>query len=83
MSAGQRTRVLIVDDSAFMRKVLQSIIAADPQMEVVGEARDGREAVSLNESLQPRRDQHGHQYAAHGRSAGLRSRSWRGIRGRL
>ncbi len=53
MSAGQRTRVLIVDDSAFMRKVLQSIIAADPQMEVVGEARDGREAVSLNESLNP------------------------------
>jgi len=53
MSAGQRTRVLIVDDSAFMRKVLQSIIAADPQMEVAGEARDGREAVSLNESLNP------------------------------
>lgn len=53
MSAGQKTRVLIVDDSAFMRKVLQSIIAADPQMEVVGEARDGREAVSLNESLNP------------------------------
>src|ERR1700756_5263498 len=53
MSAGQKTRVLIVDDSAFMRKVLQSIIAADPHMEVVGEARDGREAVSLNESLNP------------------------------
>lgn len=53
MSAGQKTRVLIVDDSAFMRKVLQSIIAADPQMEVVGEARDGREAVSLNETLNP------------------------------
>ena len=53
MSVGQRTRVLIVDDSAFMRKVLQSIIAADPQMEVAGEARDGREAVSLNESLNP------------------------------
>ena len=50
---GKRIRVLIVDDSAFMRKVLQSIIMADPQMEVAGEARDGREAVSMAESLTP------------------------------
>jgi two-component system chemotaxis response regulator CheB len=50
---GQRVRVLIVDDSAFMRKVLQSIIATDPQLEIVGEARDGREAISMNESLRP------------------------------
>ncbi len=46
-------RVLIVDDSAFMRKVLQSIVATDPQLEIVGEARDGREAISMNESLRP------------------------------
>ena len=46
-------RVLIVDDSAFMRKVLQSIIATDPQLEIVGEARDGREAIAMNESLRP------------------------------
>ena len=38
-----RLRVLIVEDSAFMRKVLHDIIAADPEMEIVGEARDGRE----------------------------------------
>lgn len=49
----KKTRVLIVDDSAFMRKVLQGIIAADPQMEVAGQAKDGREAVSLAESLKP------------------------------
>jgi len=36
-----------------MRKVLQSILTADPNMEVVGEARDGREAVSLAEQLRP------------------------------
>jgi len=46
-------RVLIVDDSAFMRKVLQSIIATDPQLEIVGEARDGREAIAMAESLRP------------------------------
>jgi two-component system chemotaxis response regulator CheB len=53
MNPGGRIRVLIADDSAFMRKVLLSIITSDQQMEVVGEARDGREAVSLNESLRP------------------------------
>jgi two-component system chemotaxis response regulator CheB len=53
MQAGQRVRVLIVDDSAFMRKVLQSIIATDPQLEIVGEARDGREAIAMNDSLRP------------------------------
>src|SRR3954463_14060744 len=50
---GKRIRVLITDDSALMRKVLQSILTADPNMEVVGEARDGREAVSLAEQLRP------------------------------
>jgi two-component system chemotaxis response regulator CheB len=48
-----KTRVLIVDDSAFMRKVLQSIVASDPQLEVCGEARDGRDAVTQTEALQP------------------------------
>jgi two-component system, chemotaxis family, protein-glutamate methylesterase/glutaminase len=51
--AGKKTRVLIVDDSAFMRKVLQSIVAADPQLEVCGEARDGRDAVTQTEALKP------------------------------
>ncbi|HYX69181.1 MAG TPA: response regulator, partial [Terriglobales bacterium] len=50
---GKRIRVMVADDSAFMRKVLQSILIADPQLEVIGEARDGREAVSLAESLKP------------------------------
>src|SRR5579864_2589815 len=53
MTSGKRIRVLVVDDSAFMRKVLQSIIAADPQLEVCGEARDGRDAVTQTEVLKP------------------------------
>jgi two-component system, chemotaxis family, protein-glutamate methylesterase/glutaminase len=50
---GKRVRVLIVDDSAFMRKVLQSIISADPTLEVCGEARDGKDAVEKVEQLSP------------------------------
>src|SRR3974390_96624 len=53
MNPGGKIRVLIVDDSAFMRKVLHSIITSDPQPDFGGEARDGREAVSMTESLRP------------------------------
>ncbi|HSM87005.1 MAG TPA: chemotaxis response regulator protein-glutamate methylesterase [Candidatus Limnocylindrales bacterium] len=53
MAGGSKIRVLVVDDSAFMRKVLHGLIAADPQLEVCGEARDGREAVSQAEALKP------------------------------
>src|SRR5271156_1029859 len=49
----KKFRVLIVDDSAFMRKVLESILNADAQLQVVGQAKDGREAVTLAESLKP------------------------------
>jgi two-component system chemotaxis response regulator CheB len=54
MSAGdKKIQVLVVDDSAFMCKVLRGIISADPELQVVGEAHDGREAVSQAQSLQP------------------------------
>jgi len=52
-TADKKIRVLIVDDSAFMCKVLHEIISGDPQMEVAGQARDGRDAVALAESLRP------------------------------
>jgi len=48
-----KTRVLIVDDSAFMRKVLENIFNSDPLLQVAGHAKDGREAVALAESLKP------------------------------
>ena len=49
----KKFRVLIVDDSTFMRKVLESILNSDDQLQVVGQAKDGREAVTLAESLKP------------------------------
>jgi two-component system, chemotaxis family, protein-glutamate methylesterase/glutaminase len=49
----KKIRVLVVDDSTFMRKVLESIYNGDEQMQVVGSAKDGREAVSMAESLKP------------------------------
>ncbi len=52
-SPKRKFRVLVVDDSAFMCKVLESIFNADEQLQVVGRARDGREAIALSESLKP------------------------------
>jgi two-component system, chemotaxis family, protein-glutamate methylesterase/glutaminase len=49
----KKFRVLIVDDSAFMRKVLETILTSDDQLQVVGQAKDGREAITLAESLKP------------------------------
>src|SRR5229473_595418 len=53
ISVNKKFRVLVVDDSAFMRKVLEAIFNADEQLQVVGHAKDGREAVALAESLKP------------------------------
>ena len=52
-NTAKKFRVLVVDDSAFMRKVLESIFNHDEQLQVVGHARDGREAIALSESLKP------------------------------
>jgi two-component system chemotaxis response regulator CheB len=47
------TRVLIVDDSAFARKVLRDVLQAEPGLEVVGIARDGLDALTKIEELDP------------------------------
>jgi len=52
-TAPNKIRVLIVDDSTFMRKVLETIFNSDPQFQIAGHAKDGREAVALAESLKP------------------------------
>ena len=45
--------VLVVDDSSAVRDGLQSILRAYPDIEVVGEATDGVEAIAKAEQLQP------------------------------
>jgi two-component system, chemotaxis family, protein-glutamate methylesterase/glutaminase len=52
-AAPKKFRVLVVDDSAFMCKVLESIFNADSLLQVVGRAKDGREAITLADSLKP------------------------------
>ena len=47
------TKVLIVDDSTFFRKRLKEIVESDPTMQVVGEAKDGKEGVELTQRLHP------------------------------
>ncbi len=46
-------RVLVVDDSAFMRKMISGMIDAEPGLEVVGTARDGAAGVEKTTRLQP------------------------------
>lgn len=45
--------VLIVDDSAFIRKAISKMLESDPTIHVSGVARDGEEAVKLVKHLQP------------------------------
>ncbi len=49
----QIVRVLVVDDSAYVRKVLKQMLSRSPFIEVVGTARDGIEALELVEQLHP------------------------------
>ncbi|HYG58872.1 MAG TPA: chemotaxis response regulator protein-glutamate methylesterase [Symbiobacteriaceae bacterium] len=46
-------RVLVVDDSAFMRKVLTDLLQTEPSVTVVGTARDGQDGVEKAMALQP------------------------------
>ena len=46
-------RVLVIDDSAYVRKVVREILSRSPFIEVVGTARDGLEALDLVEQLEP------------------------------
>ncbi len=49
----KKTRVLIADDHALVRRGFQLILSGQPDLEVVATARDGTEAVELTARLQP------------------------------
>ena len=51
--AQTKIRVIVVDDSAFMRKVVSEILEVDKRIEVVGTARNGRIGVELFAQTRP------------------------------
>jgi DNA-binding NarL/FixJ family response regulator len=46
-------RLLLVDDQSLIRRGLKALLKTDPELEVVGEAENGQEAIALVEALQP------------------------------
>lgn len=46
-------RILICDDHAVVRRGLRSLVGVKPEMELIGEAVDGEEAVSMAKKLKP------------------------------
>jgi two-component system, chemotaxis family, protein-glutamate methylesterase/glutaminase len=48
-----RIRILLVDDSYFMRKIISEMIGSAPDMEIIGEAGNGLEAVKMAKELEP------------------------------
>jgi two-component system chemotaxis response regulator CheB len=48
-----KLRILVVEDSLTIRRRFCEILATDPELEVVGEAEDGKRAIELCETLRP------------------------------
>lgn len=46
-------RVLVVDDSAFFRKAIETILSHDPRLEIIGCAKDAFEAKQMVDNLEP------------------------------
>ena len=46
-------KVLVVDDSAFMRSALTRMLEEDPEIKVIGQARDGEEGLRKVQELNP------------------------------
>lgn len=53
MSEEQKIHVVIADDQELVRAGFAMVIGSQPDMAVVGQARDGAEAVALAETLHP------------------------------
>lgn len=53
MILSSKVRVLVVDDSAFMRKIVSKILEKDPSIEVIATAKNGIEAIEKTLTMQP------------------------------
>lgn len=49
----RRKKVVIADDSAFMRKVIREFLSSHPEMDVVAAARNGKEAIEKVKQFRP------------------------------
>jgi chemotaxis response regulator CheB len=50
---GEKQRIIIAEDHTILREGLRALISSNPDLEVVGEAEDGREAIRCVENLMP------------------------------
>ncbi|MFF5993334.1 chemotaxis response regulator protein-glutamate methylesterase [Lysinibacillus sp. KU-BSD001] len=53
MDFSNKSKLLVVDDSAFMRKLISDFFVGNPKVEVVGTARNGKDAIKKIQQLQP------------------------------
>ncbi len=49
----EKTRLIIVDDHTILREGLKALLSSDPELEIVGEAEDGEEAIRIAEKSKP------------------------------
>src|SRR5206468_11709171 len=52
-SVSSKTRILICDDHTLFVEGIKAMLRNEPSLEIIGEARDGRQAVSLVKDLKP------------------------------
>jgi DNA-binding NarL/FixJ family response regulator len=48
-----KLRIVLADDHTILREGLRALLSADPNIDIIGEAQDGREAVRCVENLEP------------------------------
>ena len=53
MEFSNKIKLLVVDDSAFMRKIISDFFVGNPRVEVVGTARNGKDAIAKIQTLKP------------------------------
>lgn len=46
-------KVLVIDDSAFMRRAIKQMLASDPNINVIATAKNGEEGLALAKRLEP------------------------------